>query len=103
MLYNEQIKLMCFDHVMLLVRWMVLVMFDTFYGLTVDEVLIVQVQELERENRMAAHLMVLRDGFQVEHHIKLMHLDLVVVGLSSKKIACRSCCHQQIGRRWSGM
>ena len=38
-------------------------MFDTLYGLTVNEV-----QKLERENCMAAHLMVLRDGFQVEYH-----------------------------------
>ena len=38
---------------------------------------LVQVQELERENCMAAHLMVVRDSFQVEHH---------------KDGASRSCC-----------
>ena len=38
---------------------------------------LVQVQELDKENRMEAHLMVLTDSFQVEHH---------------KANASRSCC-----------
>ena len=43
-------------------------MFNTFYGFTLDEVLSTSAGIRERESRMAAHLMVLRDNFQVEHH-----------------------------------
>ena len=39
---------------------------------------LIQLQELEREYRMAAHLMVLKDSFQVEHH---------------KASVSRSCCN----------
>ena len=43
-------------------------LFDTFYGLIFDEVLSRSTKQ--RENRMVAHLLVLRDSFQIKQHYK---------------------------------
>ena len=52
---------------------------------------LLQVQELDREYHMAAHLMVLKDSFQVEHHKASVSRSCCSwVEQQESEIACRS-------------